>query len=1427
MATRDGNDRQARKRAKSIATVNVEDIPEAYVETTLAGDFICFNDAFAEIHGYPREELMTMTYRDLMDKGNALLFFEHCEKSQKSPKLQKSIQYNIITKRGRRKYLEASLQPVRDGAAGTSSFRCILRDISDRIKIEESFRADKERFRLLTENMEDIIWIIDLSSEKFTYITSSVERVLGFSVAEFTKKNALGYVLPEFIPAVKQTMNRALLHTDSAVKVEYQSYTKDGSTIWLEATGRPILDASGAAVALQGASRDITARKQAEEAFRKSEEKYRLFVENTNDIIYTLDSEGVFTFVSPAWTFLLGHTQDQVVGKSFKEFVHPDDIPACVWQLQAVFERGGGVPGGVEYRVRHLDGTWRWHTSTGAYLEETTGTPVTYLGVARDITERKKMEEALRASEDQYRLLAENMNDFVIVLDVHNMTWLYASPSAERHLQYTVREMMEMSPACLMTLESWEMRFLKTKESIDANLAGTPVTVESAELEFIRKDGSHLWVEASGSPRFDENGRLTALQFINRDITERRKAEEALRESEEKYRLLVENINENIYIINAEGLFSYVSPGWTALLGHQPEEIVGKSFMEFVHEEDIPACASYLQEVREKGRDPNGVEHRVRHRDGTWRWHYATGVYLKEKPALLNGYLGALLNGYLGISRDITERKHTEDALRESEERYRLLADNMVDYVWVVDAKTFKHLYVSPSSEKFNGYTREEIMKMYPKDLITEEAVKTSSRYFEASLKAAAAGLPAECPHFEIEMICKDGRSMWAEVSYSLLYDSAGAVIAIQGADRDITERKQAEDALRESEEHYRLLADNMADMVWLVDAKTFKYLYVSPSVEKFSGYRQEEIMGMEPKKFMTRESGMTSLHCIGASLKAAAAGLPVECPHFDVEMICRNGSHRWSETSYSLVYDSTGAVIAIQGVNRDLTERKQAENALRESEERYRFLADNMMDVVWVVDARTFKYLYISPSMEKFTGYTREEVMKTHPKDLISEEAARTSLRFFEASLKAAAAGLPVECPHFDLELICKDGRSMWAEVSYSLLYDSAGAVIAIQGANRDITERKQAEDALRGSEERYRLLADNMKEMLCVWDIHSLQFLYASPSTVKFTGVSLEELLESSPTHFMPPEYVSKLSGIISRVIADPSYVAPLFETPLLNKDGKTIWIEAAFTWIRDKAGTIVACQSVNRDITDRKMAEETIASKTAELSRSNAELAQFAYIASHDLQEPLRMVAGFLELLSKRYKGQLGSDADEFIAFAVEGANRMKQLIDDLLVYSRVGTRAKPLESKDSQTILTDALDNLKVALEESEGSVEISSLPIVTCDAVQLTQVFQNLIANALKFRGEAPPIVEIGCRKKENEWVFSVADNGIGIDPKYFERIFLIFQRLHQRDAYPGTGIGLAVCKKIVERHGGRIWVESEPGKGSVFFFTIPFSDGDY
>ena len=324
---------------------------------------------------------------------------------------------------------------------------------------------------------------------------------------------------------------------------------------------------------------------------------------------------------------------------------------------------------------------------------------------------------------------------------------------------------------------------------------------------------------------------------------------------------------------------------------------------------------------------------------------------------------------------------------------------------------------------------------------------------------------------------------------------------------------------------------------------------------------------------------------------------------------------------------------------------------------------------------------------------------------------------------------------------------------------------------------------------------------------------------ATELITGYSRDELIGTDFTnYFTEPEKAKK----VYQEVFKEGFVSE-YDLEIQHRNGSIKPVLYNASVYKDEYGEVIGVFAAARDITERKKAEEILKLKLEELARSNAELEQFAYVSSHDLQEPLRMVTSYLQLLQRRYQGNLDDKADKYINFAVDGAFRMQNLINDLLEFSRVTTRARDPVPMDSEFILDQVLSNLEVFIEENEATVSHCSLPEVIADSTQLVQVFQNLIINGIKFHSEEAPKIHISAGRNAREWIFLVQDNGIGIDPQYYEKIFEVFKRLHKKEEYPGTGIGLAICKKIIERHGGRIWVESELDKGSTFYFTLPIS----
>jgi PAS domain S-box-containing protein len=505
----------------------------------------------------------------------------------------------------------------------------------------------------------------------------------------------------------------------------------------------------------------------------------------------------------------------------------------------------------------------------------------------------------------------------------------------------------------------------------------------------------------------------------------------------------------------------------------------------------------------------------------------------------------------------------------------------------------------------------------------------------------------------------------------------------------------------------------------------------------------------------------------------------------------------------------------------------------LAASEERYRLFLQNFIGIAYQSDPQTLRPILFHGTAAEITGYAAEEFLSGR---IIWEQLIHPDDRAAARALHEKTVTTPGFVADHLYRIMHRDGNMRWVRdiARYQQGTDSS----CIQGVVQDITDRKQAEsqreaalEALRAERDRAQGYLDTVETIIVALNREG-RITAINRKGCQLLGYAEAELVGQSwfDACLPQPDGMEKVYPYFLRLLAG-GQITEYFENPIVTRSGAQRQIAWHNALLRDAQGKIIGTLGSGEDITERVRAEESLQATLAELQRSNAELEQFAYIASHDLQEPLRMVTSFVQLLADRYRGQLDADADEFIGYATDGAKRMQQLILDLLEYSRVGTRGQPPQPTNAAAALADALWNLGLTIEDTRAIVTHDPLPVVLADSVQLSQLFQNLIGNAIKFRGAEPPRVHISARETSPRetfevsetskvWEFAVRDNGIGIEPQYFERIFVIFQRLHKRSEYPGTGIGLAICKKIVERHGGRIWVESQPEQGSAFYFTL-------
>ena len=717
-----------------------------------------------------------------------------------------------------------------------------------------------------------------------------------------------------------------------------------------------------------------------------------------------------------------------------------------------------------------------------------------------------------------------------------------------------------------------------------------------------------------------------------------------------------------------------------------------------------------------------------------------------------------------------------------------------------------------------------------------------SNEFFEQMYHTLANG---KVWHGEIKNRAKDGSTYWVATTMVPFAGSDGKPRQYVSIRTDITETKlaaetlarqalklsrQAEELTRsrqaletqtlvlQSETRYRGLLEAAPDAMVVVNPEG-EIVLLNVQAEKRFGYSRDELLGQKVKNIIP--DGFAE-RLIADGTRSAADALAQQIGT-GIELTGRrkNGSEFPIEIMLSPI-DSTDGILVTAAV-RDISVRKDAErhlaqmeerrrlgeNALRESEERYRLLLDGVQNyAIFMMDPGGLIVSW-NAGAERIKGFTADEIIGHNfscffPPEDIQRGRPDEVLRITAASGRHEEQGMRVR----------KDGSRFLASVVFTALRDSAGDLRGFSEFSHDLSESKE-------SEAKYRALLEAAPDAMVVVN-QAGEIVLLNVRAEKQFGYSRDELVGQRVKNIIPEGFAERLIADGTRSAADAlaQQIGTGIELIARRKDGSEFPIEIMLSPLENAEGILVT--AAIRDISMRKEAETHLATTVEELKRSNDELQQFAYVSSHDLQEPLRMVASYTQLLAKRYKGRLDADADEFITFAVDGCNRMQGLIQDLLAYSRAGSSGKVLSDVSSEEALQTALTNLRTTIEQSGAMVTHDSLPAIKTDKIQLTQVLQNLVGNAIKYRRAEAPRVHVSANKNcENEWIFSVRDNGLGIDPQYFERIFILFQRLHGRNEFEGTGIGLAICKKVLERLGGRIWVESQPEKGSTFYFALP------
>ncbi|HEY9802470.1 MAG TPA: PAS domain S-box protein [Leptolyngbyaceae cyanobacterium] len=1181
----------------------------------------------------------------------------------------------------------------------------------------------------------------------------------------------------------------------------------------------------------------------------------------SSDHIYISDRHLRYLYASPAGLAALGLQPAQLLGKTWQELGFPPDIMELYDQeRQSVFQTGIAITGETSFPTVH---GIRYYEYVIAPIWGDDGEIVAVINTSRDISDRKQVEDALRSlneelearviartqelaalnqslrleiaqhqqaqqalqeSEMRFQSLIDAMFEGIVVQEGGKI--IETNPGFARMFGYTLEEVIGKSAVDFLTPESWETVVHHIENQYE----------QPYEITGIKKDGTLISLEVVGKQSWYQgrNVRVSAL----RDITEHKQAQAALRESKIQLQRQLAEI-ETIYqsapiglnVLDTDLRFVRINERLAQINGFPVEAHIGRTVRELLPDL-ADAAEQLLLPILATGEPVVNIE--------------ITGE-TPAQPGVQRTWLESFLplkdgNSIIGIStvcEEITDRKQAEQSLHQSEATLRLFAQYAPAGIAMFDQDM---RYVMASQRWVDDYHLDAVESLIGRSHY--EIFPEIPQRWQQIHQRCLAGAIEKCD--EDLFVHSDGTQQWLRWEVHPWHNAMGEIGGIIIFAEDITASKQAQIALRENQQQLKLALQAAKAGAWTWDIHTNEFYWS----EEF--YR---LFGLQPHSLEpSYENSFSRLHPEDREWVEAEVAKAIEQGkniNFEYRILLPDGTVRWVIGVGQMCYDESGRTERMAGIVFDITERKQAEEKLRKSEYLYRTLAHNFPNGAVHIFDHDLRYLLsdgkeiskVGLSKEQLEGKTLWEtlppqtsaVLEPCYRAALAGEATITELTFDDRIYQIHTLPLFNEQGEIFAGLSMSQNTTLQKQAEQTLR--TAKDELELQVQQR-IKELRETNEILQQREREFRTLVENTPDVITRHN-RQYRYLYLNPAATKESGVPIETYLGKAPSELGYPQEITDFWETSLEEVFTTGEMR-IDEYRVINQNEPKVYQ----TYVVPELGADGAVESVltiTRDVTALREAEESSKQLTEELKRSNHELEQFAYVASHDLQEPLRAITSFTQMLAKRYQGQLDAKADTYIEFIVDGAMRMQQLVKDLLTYSRVGRHELKLQPVDCNALLERVKKDLQIKIAETGALIVVDPLPTVMADPNQLSNLLLNLISNSLKYRSDIIPQIYISVKRNtiqlieqyhtqtfsqlnadsQEEWIFSVQDNGIGMEMQYAERIFGIFQRLHTSDEYSGTGLGLAICKKIVERHGGRIWVESQLGQGATFYFTIP------
>ncbi len=1252
------------------------------------------------------------------------------------------------------------------------------------------------------------------SRDELKMVSKGVAKLWGFTSNRVIENNLIVWNRIS-----EEDLNNLLESIESSAKnlnhwtYEWRYNHPDGTVKWHKGSGNPTKLEDGSIV-WDCIVLDITDKKEAERNINYSERRFKALVQEGSDLISILDQEGNYLYVSPTSKKILGYDPEELVSKKAFDFIHPEDNEVVYdYFLKLQNQKQIKVK---PFRYKDKEGHWRWiETIATNMLEDPAVAGI--VTNSRDVTERISFEQELIKSNERYDLINKATQDAIYDWDVKSDLFYWGG--GFKHL------LGQNYAEGNFTLKDWialthPVDAEKHRADWDSFAKDKTRNRWTNEFRFLRADGSYAYVEEIGYLVRDEKGKPKRMIGVLRDKTEI-KTKEVQEQVEREVAGLFKNRAHNLEAILNNVLNYLVDFGkfkcaeiW--LTGTDQKQLnlisthhIDKAGQEFYDESKTIKKLPIGKGLPGKVWQQKSIE--------IWDNIDKTTKFIRNKAAKEAGLKSAIgipllhnenLVGVLVLfSRKPAESlkentpffKPLESFLgaeikrKQQEEEIQLFFEDAPE-ILAIAGPDFSFHKVNPAFCNLLGYSKEELTSQPFENFLHPDDISKTKKLFETTLKEKS-----QAKNITNRYRTKKGKYKWISWYTSKVFNQEG-FFYIYG--RDITEMKELQQLLESAAKMARIGS-------WELDLRS------SENDNMFWSSMTREILEVPDTYNPSYSAGLefyTGEH--KANIAAAVKRLIETGEPFDLELfiITGQGNSKWIRC----IGDServNGKCVKIFGSYQDIHQRKSAEINLKETFYERNTILESIGDAFFAVD-RDWIVTYWNKEAEKILNTPKEKIIG---KGLWNVFPDAVGLKFYTEYHKAFETGQIVQFEEY------YPPTNSWFEVS---AYPSKSGLSVYF---KDVSSRKNAEEQIRQTNERFEKITEATNDAIWDFNVVNNKLFWGKGFKTQF-GYDPEEKPPSFEflQSLIHPKDRAHVTQKINQYMSDDKSTNWFEEYRFLKADGNYALVIDRAVFIRDQEGKVTRVVGAMTDISYREEYEESLKKLNAKLKKhtreleiSNAELEQFAYVASHDLQEPLRMVSSFLTQLERKYGDDLDEKARQYIHFAVDGAKRMRQIILDLLQFSRVGNIEEEKESVDLNEIIDDFRILRQKVIQEKKATITSGKLPIIINYKTPVSQVFHNLLDNALKYNIEGvSPKIKIDVEDKKDHWLFSIEDNGIGIEETYFEKIFIIFQRLHDKETYDGTGIGLAIVKKILENLNERIWVTSEVGKGTTFYFTF-------